>query len=218
VSAEQSTFHPAAAEFPLFERGCRARQRGVPEPRVRTGNSSHRPLLAPARGRTMSGPSPREQELSMAANKIPEGYHSVTPYLTVNDAAGALDFYAEAFGATEKFRMPMGDKIGHAEIVIGDSHVMLSDEWPDMGRLGPKARGGATSSVLIYCDDVDAMFSRAKKAGAKAEREPQNEFWGDRMGTLVDPYGHVWMIATHVEDVSPEEMERRMAEMSKQPA
>ena len=88
----------------------------------------------------------------------------------------------------------------------------------DSLRLGPKARGGATSSCLIYCDDVDALFARAKKAGAKPEREPQNEFWGDRMGTLIDPYGHVWMLATHVEDVTPEEMERRMSEFSKQPA
>jgi len=110
----------------------------------------------------------------------------------------------------------MGDKIGHAEIIIGDSHVMLSDEWPDMNMRGPKARGGATASMMVYVDDVDAMFAQALKAGGTADKDPENQFWGDRMGTLVDPFGHRWMLATHIEDVPPEEMERRMASFGEQ--
>ena len=152
----------------------------------------------------------------MPVQARPDGYHSVTPYLIVDDAAKAIDFYAMAFGASEVFRLPMGDKIGHAEIVIGDSHVMLSDEWPDMNMRGPKARGGPTASMMVYVDDVDAMFARAVKAGGTADKAPENQFWGDRMGTLVDPFGHRWMLATHVEDVPPEEMERRMASFSDQ--
>jgi PhnB protein len=152
----------------------------------------------------------------MPVQARPEGYHSVTPYRVVDDAAKAIDFYARAFGAKEIFRLPMGDKIGHAEIMIGDSHVMLSDEWPDMNMRGPKARGGATASMMVYVDDVDAMFAQALKAGATADKNPENQFWGDRMGTLVDPFGHRWMLATHVEDVPPEEMERRMASFGEQ--
>lgn len=149
----------------------------------------------------------------MSVSHVPEGYHSVTPYLTVDDAAAALDFYARAFGATEVMRMPMGDKIGHAEIMIGDSHVMLSDEWPDYGKLGPKARGGATSSLMIYLPDVDAAYRRALDAGAEAERPVEDQFWGDRSGSVRDPFGHSWMLSTHVEDVSPEEMQQRMKAM-----
>ena len=152
----------------------------------------------------------------MPVQARPEGYHSVTPYLVVDDAAKAIDFYARAFGAREVFRLPMGDKIGHAEIIIGDSHVMLSDEWPDMNMRGPKARGGATASMMVYVDDVDAMFAQALKAGGTADKDPENQFWGDRMGTLVDPFGHRWMLATHIEDVPPEEMERRMASFGEQ--
>lgn len=141
---------------------------------------------------------------------IPDGYHSVTPYLVVDDAAGAIEFYRDALGATEIYRMPMGDKIGHAEIKIGDSHVMLSDEWPDMNLLGPKNRGGATASMMVYVDDVDSAFDRAIDAGATEERAVQDQFYGDRSGTLVDPFGHRWTLSTHVEDVAPEEMQRRM--------
>lgn len=150
----------------------------------------------------------------MSVSYKPEGYHSVTPYLTVDGAAKAIDFYAAAFGAVEVLRMPMGDsgKIAHAEIRIGDSHVMLSEEWPDMNILGPTSRGGSTSSNLIYVEDVDAAYAKALAAGATAERPPENQFWGDRMGTLVDPFGHRWSLATHVEDVAEDEMERRMAE------
>jgi PhnB protein len=158
------------------------------------------------------------QEVSMAVQKRPEGYHSVTPYLIVDGAAAAIAFYDKAFGAKELFRLPMGDKVGHAEIMIGDSHLMLSDEWPDMNLRGPKARGGPTASLMVYVDDVDAMFARAVKAGATVEKDLADQFWGDRTGTVVDPYGHRWMFATHVEDVAPAEMERRMAEFSAQGA
>ncbi len=108
--------------------------------------------------------------------------------------------------------MPMGERIAHAEIKIGDSHVMLSDEWPDMGYLGPLKRGGATASLMIYQEAVDAAFARALEAGATQERPPEDQFWGDRMGTLIDPFGHGWTLATHIVDVSEEEMRRRMAD------
>jgi len=145
---------------------------------------------------------------------IPEGYHSVTPYLIVDDASAAIDFYKRAFGAAELFRLPMGDKIGHAEIKVGDSHVMLADEFPDMGHLGPKSRGGTTVSLLLYVDDVDSAFGKAVSAGAKEERPVTDQFWGDRMGTLSDPFGHQWSLATHTEDVPPQEMETRMKAFS----
>ena len=146
---------------------------------------------------------------------IPDGYHSVTPYLIVDDAKAAIEFYTRALGAKEKFRLPMGDRIGHAEIIIGDSHVMLADEFPDMGHLGPKARGGTTVSLMVYVEDVDSAFKQAIEAGGKEERPVENQFWGDRMGTLTDPFGHKWSLATTVEEVSPEELQRRMAEFSK---
>lgn len=151
----------------------------------------------------------------MAVKPIPEGYHSVTPYMIVDDATAALDYYLKAFGAQEIVRMPMGGKIGHAEIKIGDSMVMLSDEWPDRGALGPKSRGGTTVSLMIYVSDADAVFKRAIEAGGKQQKPVENQFYGDRSGTLEDPFGHVWTIATHVEDVTPEEMERRMEEYAK---
>ena len=154
----------------------------------------------------------------MSVNPIPEGYHSVTPYLYVDGGDAAIRFYKEAFGATEVMRMPAGDRIMHAEIRIGDSHVMLADENPEQGVLSPTSRGGATSSLMIYLPDVDATFARAIAAGATAERAPTDQFWGDRMGVLKDPFGHQWSLATHTEDVSPEEIERRMAEAFQQPA
>jgi len=147
-------------------------------------------------------------------NPIPEGYNSVTPYLVVDDAAKAIEFYKKAFGAEEKFRMPMGDRIGHAEIKIGDSFVMLADEFPDMDHLGPKSRGGTTVSLLLYVNDVDSAFKTAVDAGAKQLRPLENQFWGDRMGSLTDPFGHQWSLAMHVEDVSEEEMESRMKAFS----
>ena len=149
----------------------------------------------------------------MSVNPIPEGYHSVTPYLVVAGADAAIRFYSEAFGATEIFRLPMGDRIGHAEIKIGDSVVMIADEFPDMDHLGPKSRGGPTASFLIYTPDVDAAWARAIGAGCTSERDPENQFWGDRMGTLRDPFGHRWSLATHVEEVAPDEIDRRMQSM-----
>ena len=145
---------------------------------------------------------------------IPEGYHSVTPYLIVDDAAKAIDFYKQAFGAEEKFRLPMGDRIGHAEIKIGDSFIMLADEFPDMGHLGPKARGGTTVSLMVYVPDVDSAFKTALDAGAKQEQPVQNQFWGDKLGTLTDPFGHKWSLATHVEEVSETELGKRFEEWS----
>jgi len=141
---------------------------------------------------------------------IPEGYHSVTPYLIINGAAEAIEFYKKAFGATELFRFPaLGGKIGHAEIKIGDSPIMLSDEWPEMKYLGPKSLSGSPVSLLVYVEDVDTVFNRAIKAGAKEERAVEDKFYGDRAGTLIDPFGHIWHISTHKEDVTPEEMEKR---------
>ena len=151
-------------------------------------------------------------------NPIPEGYHSVTPYIIVDDANAAIDFYTRAFGATEKFRLPMGDKIAHAEIQIGNSVVMLADEFPERDIRGPKARGGASSSLMIYVDDVDAVFQRAIDAGGQVDGEMgvQDQFYGDRSGTLIDPFGHKWTVATHVEDVPEDELQRRMQQFSKQ--
>jgi PhnB protein len=148
---------------------------------------------------------------------IPAGYHSVTPYLMVRDATKALAFYRDAFGAEElmRFEGPPG-RIAHAEVKIGDSHVMLADENPGEGFVGPQTLGGAGVSLMVYVQDVDATFARAVAAGATARRPVADQFYGDRVGTLADPFGHVWSIATHREDVPPEEMERRMKSMSKE--
>lgn len=141
---------------------------------------------------------------------IPEGYHTVTPYLTVRNASAALDFYKQAFGADETFRMAdTSGKIGHAEIRLGDSAIMLSDEFPDMGAVGPETIGGTTFMLHVYVKNVDALVERAVKAGAKLERPVADQFYGDRAGLLRDPFGHKWWISTHVEDVAPEEIERR---------
>lgn len=143
---------------------------------------------------------------------IPEGYHTVTPYLTVRNAAAALDFYKRAFGAEEIFRMadPQG-KVGHAEIRIGDSAIMMSDEYPEMDARGPETIGGSPVMMHLYVDDVDALVERAVAAGGKLERPVANQFYGDRAGMVVDPYGHKWWIASHVEDVPPEELKKRAA-------
>ena len=156
----------------------------------------------------------------MSVKPIPDGYHSVTPYLIVDDAAGAIDFYKKAFGAREVLRMPMGDRIGNAEIIIGDSHVMLADEFPERDIRGPKARGGISSSLMIYLDNVDTAFQRALDAGAKVDpgMEVKDQFYGDRSGTLIDPFGHKWTLATHVRDVSEDEMRAAMDEMAKESA
>jgi PhnB protein len=150
--------------------------------------------------------------MASKAKPIPDGYHSVTPYLIINGAADAIEFYKKAFGATELFRMPgPGGKIGHAEIKIGDSPIMMSDEWPEMKYLGPKSLGGSPVSILLYVDDVDTVFNRAIAAGAKEDKPLENKFYGDRAGSLTDPFGHIWHVSTHVEDVAPDEMERRAA-------
>jgi PhnB protein len=143
---------------------------------------------------------------------VPDGYHTVCPYLVVNDASRAIDFYAKAFGAKELFRMPgPGGKIMHAEILIGDSHVMLSDETPATGVRSPQAVNSTTVGIFLYLEDVDAVFKVALASGAKELAPLQDMFWGDRYGKLADPFGHQWMLATHKEDVSPEEMESRMS-------
>jgi PhnB protein len=147
----------------------------------------------------------------MAVKPIPQGYHSVTPYLIVKGAAAAIDFYKKTFGATELMRMPAGDKIGHAEIKIGDSVVMLADENPEMGASSPQTVGGSPVSILLYVEDVDSVVNRAVTAGAKLTRPVEDQFYGDRAGSIQDPFGHSWYIHTHKEDVSPEEMQKRMA-------
>jgi PhnB protein len=146
----------------------------------------------------------------MAVKPIPDGYRTVTPYLIVKGAADAIEFYKRAFGATEMLRMadPQG-RVGHAEIKIGDSVIMLADEHPAMGYRSPRSLGGSSVSILLYLEDVDGVFERAVKYGATAQRAVANQFYGDRSGTLEDPFGHVWTVATHVEDVPPEEMKRR---------
>jgi PhnB protein len=141
---------------------------------------------------------------------IPEGYGTLTPYIVVNDAARAIDFYKRAFGATEVFRSkPANGKIAHAALKIGDSIFMLSDEFPFGNCKAPKTLGGTASSLWIYFADVDSAFKRAVEAGATANMQPMDMFWGDRFGQLTDPFGHVWALATHVEDVAPDELERR---------
>ena len=147
----------------------------------------------------------------MAVQPIPEGYPSATPYLIVNGAARALEFYQRAFGATEimRFAMPDGN-IGHAEIKIGNSPIMLADESPEMGYKGPQSLGGSPVSIMLYVEDVDSVFNRAVAAGGSIREAVQDKFYGDRTGTLTDPFGHVWHIATHKEDMSLEEMHRRV--------
>jgi PhnB protein len=141
---------------------------------------------------------------------MPKGYHSVTPYLACNDAARAIEFYKQAFGAAEVMRMPApGGKIGHAEVKIGDSRIMLTDEYPEMDFLGPLARGGTTVHIHVYVKDVDAMAERAVAAGAKLIREVKDQFYGDRSGSLQDPFGHIWHLATHKEALSTAEMRKR---------
>jgi PhnB protein len=150
----------------------------------------------------------------MAVKPIPDGYPRVSPYLVVDGAQKAIDFYTSVLGATERMRMPGPDgRIGHAELQFGDSVVMLADEFPDMGAKAPGAYGGSPVSIMVYVEDVDATFGKATEAGATAVRPPENQFYGDRSATFDDPFGHRWTVNTHVEDVSPEEVGRRAAEM-----
>lgn len=148
--------------------------------------------------------------MSSSVKPIPEGYHALTPYLIIKGAGDAMEYYKKAFGAVELFRMPgPNGTVGHAEMKIGDSPFMLSDEHPDLGHVGPGTLGGTTVSLMIYVDDVDAVYPRAIAEGGKEMKPLQDQFYGDRSGTLTDPFGHVWTVATHKEDVSPEELERR---------
>jgi PhnB protein len=149
----------------------------------------------------------------MAVKPVPEGYHTVTPYLIVQGAAQALDYYKKAFGATEVLRLadPSG-KVMHAEIKIGDSIVMLADEFPEMGAKSPSTIGGSPVGICLYVPGVDALFQQAVAAGGKEERPVKDQFYGDRSGTLRDPFGHQWTIATHQEDLTPEEIGKRAAE------
>ena len=151
----------------------------------------------------------------MSTKSIPDGYHTITPYITVRDGAAALDFYQRAFGATIFMRMETpGGKIMHAEFRIDGSPVMLSSEFPEMGAISPETLRGCASSLMIYVENVDARFEQAIAAGGVVERPLKDQFYGDRSGTLKDPFGHRWTIATHVEDVAPDEMDRRIAAMA----
>jgi PhnB protein len=153
----------------------------------------------------------------MAVKPVPDGYHTATPYLIVQNAANAIEFYKKAFGATELMRMPgPGGKIVHAEIKIGDSPIMLADESPEMGHKSPQSLGGTPVGLLLYLNDVDAQFKQAVTAGAKVQRPLRDEFYGDRTGTVIDPFGHTWSLATHKEDLTPEQIEKRFQEAMKQ--
>jgi len=151
------------------------------------------------------------------AKAIPEGFHALTPYLTVDGAADAIEFYVRAFGATERYRLPGADgKIGHAELQFGDSVLMLADEDPAWGNRSPDTLSGTPVSLLLYVEDADATFKRALAAGAKQVRPLEDQFYGDRAGTVRDPFGHVWTVATHVRDVPAEEMERLASQLAEQ--
>lgn len=147
-------------------------------------------------------------------NPIPEGYHSVTPYLCCRDAGAAIEFYKKAFGAREVLRMDNQGKVGHAEIQVGDSRIMLADEFPEMGFLSPQSVGGSPIMIHLYVEDVDMTANRAVAAGGKVTRPIADQFYGDRGGQLEDPFGHKWYIATHKEDLSPEEIDKRAAAMA----
>jgi PhnB protein len=152
----------------------------------------------------------------MSVKPIPEGYHAVTPHLVVRGCARAIDFYKKAFGAVECYRMQGPDgKVGHADLLIGDSHVMLADEYPDMGYVGPEAAKGTPVTLHLYVNDVDSRFAQAIAAGATSVRPLQDQFYGDRNGVVRDPFGHVWSISTHKEDLSEEEIRRRHEELAK---
>jgi PhnB protein len=152
--------------------------------------------------------------MSPSVKPIPDGYPRVSPYLVVDGAAQAIDFYTQVLGAGERMRMGGPDgKIGHAELQFGDSVVMLADEYPDMGYVGPKAVGGTPVTIGVYVEDVDKTFDAAVKAGAKALRPVEDQFYGDRSGQIEDPFGHRWSLQTHIEDVPPDEMQKRAAAM-----
>lgn len=157
--------------------------------------------------------------MTKSARPVPEGHHTVTPYIIVNDGARALEFYARAFGAREIMRMPApNNRVGHAEIAIGDSRIMLADEFPEMNAKGPGAYGGSPVMLYLYVDDADGWADRAVKAGAKLTRKVEDQFYGDRMGAVEDPFGYTWFLSTHVEDISDEEMKRRAEQRARETA
>lgn len=153
--------------------------------------------------------------MTSSVKHIPDGYHSVTPYLCVSDAASAIEFYKKAFGATELMRMadPAG-RIGHAELMVGDSRIMLADEFPEINFRSPQTLGGSPVLIHLYVEDVDALAAQAVAAGAKLTREVKDQFYGDRSGAIEDPFGHAWQISTHMKDVTPEEMDKYSAAAS----
>ncbi len=152
----------------------------------------------------------------MTVNPIPDGYHTATAYLICKDAAKAIEFYQQAFGATETMRLEAGGKIMHAEIKIGDSPIMLADEFPEMGFKSPSTLGGSPVGIMLYVEDVDARYQQALDAGCTEVKPLADQFYGDRSGTLEDPFGHMWTVATRVEDLSPEEINQRFAEQMQQ--
>ena len=153
----------------------------------------------------------KEDEMANQVRPVPEGYHTVTPYLYIRGATQAIDFYKRAFGAEERYRMPGPDgRIGHAELTLGDSIIMLADEMPEHGIKSPHSLSGTSVSLAVYVEDADAAFNRAVDAGATVLQPLKDQFYGDRSGKVADPYGHQWSLMTHVEDVSPEEMSKRM--------
>ena len=150
----------------------------------------------------------------MSVNPIPNTHHQATPYLAVRDAVRALDFYREAFGAKETMRLMQPDgRVGHAEFTIGEAHFMLADEFPEMGVKSPLALGGSPVTLHLYLTDVDAFVAKAVAGGATLQRPVEDQFYGDRSGSLIDPFGHRWLIATHTEDVSGDEMQRRLTKL-----
>ncbi len=194
---------PAAARKPATRSAVRTKAAPArnPAPKKRARPATPK-LVAPTRP---AGPAP-----------IPEGFHTVTPYLSIEGAAKAIDFYKAALGAVEIMHLEApGGLLGHAEIKIGDSIVMLADPWPGQYAKAPTTLGGATASIMLYVPDVDGLMAQAVKAGATVTQPPANMFWGDRFGKLRDPFGHEWGVSTHVEDVPPDEMGRRMAEAMK---
>ena len=208
------TVTPASSES-MSRTGVR-RMRNVASPDLLCGEEDARPIVAPLGFICNEWANHRMEKLRSATRggpmtkPIPDGYHTLTPYLAVEDAAKAIDFYKQAFGATELMRMDApGGKIGHAELKIGDSLVMISDPFPQSTVRPPVEVGGSTASIFMYVEDVDAAVKQAVDAGATVTMEVEDMFWGDRFGSVSDPFGHTWSIATHVEDLSPEEIAER---------
>lgn len=206
-AAAKAAKRPAKARRSAARKAAPARK---PAPKPAPRKAARRAPVKPAPARPAARARPAGPE------PIPEGFRTVTPYLSIDGAAKAIDFYKAALGAVEIMRLEApGGLLGHAEIKVGDSIVMLADPWPGQYTKSPTTLGGATSSIMLYVPDVDGLMAQAVRAGATVTQPPSNMFWGDRFGKLRDPFGHEWGISTHVEDVSPEEMGRRMEEATK---